>query len=325
MDSGLIVGIGGIVLTVVLVALDKAGKLKGPVLIGLIVLAGAMTLPLALKNPYITNIAGPWKWWAQACAVTIICFIFWGIGIWISPEPQIQPPPTEQKTDSKKVGSLGLLATTSNAEYPVGTTLGGIPWSLRFVELRVNIQNPSAFDYEDVDLKLRPDEPVAGIGQITGLPDVFFTADADTTMRQELVEGATGRRLVNPLVLIASDGGYRIRCKLLPPQSRLEILFAIARPREFPKAPVQPKPNGGVFEADYVLKLSMSDGTGHWFGHGSVAGKRIESAFSETKHVPKSVRVEGSYRIGSEIKIVSEVLAARDFVADAMGKTIPRR
>jgi len=77
LDSGLILGIGGIVLTIILLVLNKAGKLKGPVLIGLVVLAGAMTLPLALKNPFVVDITDPWKSWTQAFAVAIICFTFW--------------------------------------------------------------------------------------------------------------------------------------------------------------------------------------------------------------------------------------------------------
>jgi hypothetical protein len=45
-----ILGILGIVSAIVLVVLDKAGKLKGPVLFGLLGVAALMTLPIALGN-----------------------------------------------------------------------------------------------------------------------------------------------------------------------------------------------------------------------------------------------------------------------------------
>src|ERR1700693_4639214 len=48
-------GIVGIVLSIVLVALDKAGKLKGPVPIVLLAIAAAMTLPLAVGNSWVSG------------------------------------------------------------------------------------------------------------------------------------------------------------------------------------------------------------------------------------------------------------------------------
>ncbi len=54
-------GILGIVLTIVFLVLDKAGKLKGGLLIGLLCLAGAMTLFLAIGNPWVLDAPAKWK------------------------------------------------------------------------------------------------------------------------------------------------------------------------------------------------------------------------------------------------------------------------
>jgi len=228
--------------------------------------------------------------------------------------------PTESlPTISPVSSSLELIATAGSAQYPAGTKIAGILWSLRFVDLRVTILNPSTSDYADVDLTLRPDEPVAEIAQVTNVPDVSFLAGTDLTMRQEFQEGATGKRIVNPLTLILSSGGYRLRCKSLPRKGRLEILLAIARGRDFPTRQKSPKPSyGGIFETDYVLKVHASDGIDHWFGHGSRAGKRIESVFKEGLYIPKTVRVEGIYNVGSEQRAVSQVLDVKDIIGDSL-------
>jgi len=48
-----VIGIGGIALGTVFLVLDKAGKLKGGWLLGLLCLAGAMTLFIALGNSWV--------------------------------------------------------------------------------------------------------------------------------------------------------------------------------------------------------------------------------------------------------------------------------
>jgi len=77
--------VGGLVLTIVLVVLDKAGKLKGPVLYWLLVVAALMTLPLVLGNSLIVEVSSSWKYWLRAFVVSTVVFCYWAIGIWISP------------------------------------------------------------------------------------------------------------------------------------------------------------------------------------------------------------------------------------------------
>jgi hypothetical protein len=81
--------IGGTVLTVVLLVLDKAEKLKGPVLYGLLCLAALTTLPLVLGNPLVVNAVGPWKYWYRSLGSATVILGFWAIGIWISPSRHV--------------------------------------------------------------------------------------------------------------------------------------------------------------------------------------------------------------------------------------------
>jgi hypothetical protein len=53
-----VLAILGIVLAIILVVLDKAGKLKGPALLVLLGIAAMMTLPLAFGNSWVRDT--PW-------------------------------------------------------------------------------------------------------------------------------------------------------------------------------------------------------------------------------------------------------------------------
>jgi len=255
--------------------------------------------------------------------VCLVALTYSGLTIWIAEsdgktegaesgaKPNKQPPPLMEP-----------WVNVSDAEYPPGTNLGGIKWSNRFTELRVVFSNASPTDYHDLDFTLIPDQPIAAIGQITNLPEVSFSAAADLAARQEFVEGGTGRRIANPLVLIASRGGYRARCQLLPRKARLEILIAIARVIDFPK-PGQKVAvaSGGVFDRTYALKVDQNDGVSHWYGHGMDAnGTRIEEVYKPDRVIPRTVKIEVHYMVGEAEQNVSKRIKVKDILGDALKK-----
>ncbi len=229
-----------------------------------------------------------------------------------------EEPPSARQGPAAPVPVMEPGVLVNNAEFPAGTVLGGIRWSNRFTELRIIFNNNSSADYRDLDFRLAPDEPIAAATQITNLPDVSFSAAAKLSIRQEFVQGATSKRIANPLVLIATSGGYRMRCKLLPRASQLEILLAVARVVDFPK-PGQKiaTPDSGIFDRSYAVRINQSDGTSHWYGHGVDAhGNRIEDVYKPQRVVPKTVKIEGRYTVGEEEKTISKQLQAKDFIAD---------
>jgi hypothetical protein len=73
----------GIAATIILVALDKAGKLKGPVPIMLLGIAALMTLPLAVGNSWVSDATSTMLSFARGmlliCAVGSIysCLLMW--------------------------------------------------------------------------------------------------------------------------------------------------------------------------------------------------------------------------------------------------------
>lgn len=97
----------GTVLTVLLLVLDKADKLKGPILYLLLVLAALMTLPLALGTPAVTSVSNEWRVWARSFAVVIVILVYWAIGIWIAPN--------HRDADIPESKSLPTVPTTGSA------------------------------------------------------------------------------------------------------------------------------------------------------------------------------------------------------------------
>jgi hypothetical protein len=213
---------------------------------------------------------------------------------------------------------LGFMAITSNVEYPAGTRIGGIAWGSRFNDLRILVVNETELEFSDIDLVLRPNVPVAGIGQVSNLPNVTFSPVADPVFTQELFVGETRKRIVNPLVLAASDGGYRVLCKSLPRKSKLELTMATAEIIDFPKAGASrtPRPDGGIFDRDYVIKVEMKNNdtkviTNNWYGHGA-----IEEIYKATRPIPSVVQINGHCRVDEEDLTISQQIDAKDVIGD---------
>jgi len=112
------VGIAGIVLAIVLVVLDKAGKLRGGWLYGLLVVAGLMTLCIALGNSWVMDAPLRWKLWRGAVMLCVVLFTYSGVILWISGSTgqgetagsvgPFKPPPEENHgtTDSVSVSAV---------------------------------------------------------------------------------------------------------------------------------------------------------------------------------------------------------------------------
>jgi hypothetical protein len=115
----------GLVLTILLVVLDKAGKLKGQVLYWLLAVAALMTLPLVLGNPFVAEAPALWKYWLRACSVSVVVLGFWAIGIWISPNPVEDPPkprpPSPPTIANDKTPPELKRPTSPVAKKPVNT------------------------------------------------------------------------------------------------------------------------------------------------------------------------------------------------------------
>jgi uncharacterized membrane protein len=76
----------GVILAIVLVILDKADKLKGPMLYVLLAVAAVLALPLALGNSWVSNAStGMLKFAHGALLVSLIFGVYSVFALWIAP------------------------------------------------------------------------------------------------------------------------------------------------------------------------------------------------------------------------------------------------
>lgn len=78
--------IGGVVLTTVLVALDKAGKLNGPLPLMLLFIAALMTVPLALGNSWVLGESSKTtRIFRKLIMLSVVVLIYSALVYWIFP------------------------------------------------------------------------------------------------------------------------------------------------------------------------------------------------------------------------------------------------
>jgi hypothetical protein len=197
-------------------------------------------------------------------------------------------------------GPLPVYASVTDGEYPPGTKVGGIAWKPQFTELKVSIQNPTNKPYEDLNILLRPNEPVAAISQISDLPEVSFQ-DNNGGMTRLFDIDQSGISKVAPLALLGTDAGYRVQCHRLPAHSTLKIVMALA---DFKWAPAEHHPGldpgKAVRESNYVVKMRFDDFSSYWLGHedGDVYAPRPSSS--------PSIKVEADYLLAHRPRHLSQ-------------------
>jgi hypothetical protein len=131
------------------------------------------------------------------------------------------------------------------------------------------------------------------------------------TVHMEQVRTPSGESTAVPLVLIASDSGYRIRCDRLPKATYIEIVMAIANPYWNDGKLIK---GMTVWDSAYVLKTAMTNGTSHWFGH-----QIGDELYDLPRPVLRTVVVDGEYTAAQRIRKLSRSIVAHDMVGDFLG------
>src|ERR1700677_5026428 len=115
------IGFSGIILAFVLLALDKAGKLKGGWLLGLLALAAVMTLFVAIGNSWVLDAPMKWKIWRGVLLVGIVLLTYSGMAIWISGAQEFR----EHGDDSKSMVAIeSTIPVTPSLVFVFGAPLG---------------------------------------------------------------------------------------------------------------------------------------------------------------------------------------------------------
>lgn len=93
----------GVISTVVLIVLDKAGKLKGSMLLVLLGVAAILTLPLALSVSWVSDTQGVVKFSRGLLMFFLIGVAYSLIAVWVTPVAPASPtPPAREKQEAPK-------------------------------------------------------------------------------------------------------------------------------------------------------------------------------------------------------------------------------
>lgn len=112
------VGVAGIALAILLVVLDKAGKLRGGWLYGLLLMAGVMTLFIAIGNEWVTDAPAKWRLWRGLLMFCTVGFAYSGLAIWIAPsQREMGGGANEAKTASAPADSERALLLNSINDF----------------------------------------------------------------------------------------------------------------------------------------------------------------------------------------------------------------
>ncbi len=186
--------------------------------------------------------------------------------------------------------TVGALA--SDADYPTGTDIAGVPWNARLSELRVWLKNGSANDYEDLNVLIKPDQPVVAVVQTTPWPDVTLVDQG--IMSFYLARIGPSAKEAHPTKMLATSVGFRLRCPRLPRKSGLDLVFVIGAPL-----------------GDKGILAKMKGGERYWFRRTTDERWSFADYFGP-KVVAADVLVEGEYTASKRaVKIATHVAPER--------------
>jgi hypothetical protein len=207
---------------------------------------------------------------------------------------------------------LDLVAYSPPGDYPPGTPVGGIPWDSHFADLRLGITNPTAADYQGVDLLLKPRGWVYQASILDHVPDCSIAREASENVISMATASKSGKLTVeatrvgagidtydtggNVYTTVATDSGYRLRCDVLPSHYTIRVIFAVV------SAPVQlmPRPKPGQ------MGMAIAE----------LSGVKRPSDLLGPQPSPKEVLVKGEYKSGAKPLSVDRAVT----VAVAAGK-----
>ena len=281
--------------------------MKNPLtLLVMLCVAAFLTLPLALGNPWVSA-AASWivRFVRGMLMICIVGLVFSLLAVWILTEQ-----PKEAMTGGAKPGvveakpslsGLQVLTLIDASQHPPGSVVSGIKWRPGFTALRVSLSNPTDEDFKEVDVVLEPNEPIAAIGQVSTVAGVSLIGDI--TKEQVYIDGTL---LTMPLATIKEIDGtvntiplsqvltsqYRVRCPLLPKNSDLQLLIAIAEANE------KPPPGVLYFGMSRENKQGITDKRIIFVPMGDL--DRVVF----TPKLPTKIRVHGAYLVNLSSKTI---------------------
>jgi hypothetical protein len=182
-------------------------------------------------------------------------------------------------------GAAEFHAIAPVFNYDPGTVVGGITWKAPYRELRFTMANQSNEDFRNLDLVIKPDQPVVDFRQKSGIANVQIDwADPNNLellgIRRDSTKGG------NVATRLASTCGVRLRCDAIPSHSVLELVMATATVNE---------------RNEHFIKRLVNDDGVNWFG---VRGFSDEMFLAPPE--VRDVSIYGRYSIDDQKVLVDE-------------------
>ena len=219
--------------------------------------------------------------------------------------------------------SLYTMMTTFN--YTEDSGPAGIRWRPYYTELELLLTNPTAADnYDDLNVLVRPDLPLAEMKQLSQLFD--FSVEDRFGMNAFLtIEDLSAPGKVQRMDFLATNAVYKVHCGRIPPNTTLKITMALvnfnpARQANVKTLNTPPVTLPGGTQGDQIVQappgisldhfsvtanVHEKDGGDYMYWYGSTNN----SALYLAKPTPHKVFVNGSYIGANRIqKISQEVL-----------------
>ena len=212
---------------------------------------------------------------------------------------------------------LNFQSLASKSDYAPGTAPAGIAWRSVFVELDFIATNPTDSNYDNIDLWLRPDYPVARIAQLSNLADVSFEDKLGVISRFTIED--LSAKVGAPMVFLATDAGYKVHCGHIPPNSSLRVIMAVVDVKKSeptdPKKPITIPSDVSIddFSVEQTFD-TKGDKSTYWFG----SPKNLSVYAPGAK--PKRITVSGFYTASNRRRSIKQVLVVNSVAGDLGNK-----
>jgi len=139
-------------------------------------------------------------------------------------------------TDTAATSSIRVTSFVHEANYPVGTVLGGIEWSPEFTDFRLDLSNSGDVLIERADLIVGTDISIMKAGQLSELSGInIFPAAGPISPISISGTDEKGSQITIPVEPMRGPSAvnvaptYHIFCERIPARTTVRIVLAVAR------------------------------------------------------------------------------------------------
>jgi hypothetical protein len=195
------------------------------------------------------------------------------------------------------VPKLSFGTVFSSDERPSDDEIAGIKWQNAYSELDITIVNLSDRNYDDLNLRLKPNLFIAKIGcrEVSGNAQVSF-------------EPVSGQRVTPPSAdlpladfqLLATDGGYLMHCSRLPRKGHVTIVAAVVA--------VDLAQNRSARFEDFAMDFLVDKDTEIDGPYHMIWGYSTANICSERPTKNPCVAIDGTFTAAEGIHTISEYI-----------------